>query len=211
MPDLNDLCIRTISARTAKIDVSADQRKLTGYAIVFNSLSEDLGGWREIIAPGAVTRTLKAGTNVDALVDHRRESGTVLGSTDSGLLILRADRHGLYVDIAPPDTTVARDIVTNVKAGLVKGMSFGFRLVRDPATGEAQGVSWDEMDDGTIVRTVKDMTFDDVSIVLNPAYAQTEIHARSRALDLEAVKEFRGSTWKPSLGLRERMARASMR
>jgi HK97 family phage prohead protease len=122
-----DRFIRTLSARASKVDVSADEKHLTGYAIVFNSLSEDLGGWKEIIAPSAVDRTLKAGTNVDALVDHRRETSTILGSTQSGLLVQRKDRHGLYVDIYPPDTTAARDVVTNVKAGLVGGMSFAFR------------------------------------------------------------------------------------
>lgn len=206
-----DRFIRTISARKAGVDVAADEKHLTGYAIVFNSLSEDLGGWREIIAPAAVDRTLKAGTNVDALVDHRRETSTILGSTDSGLLTMRKDRHGLHVDIYPPDTTAARDVVTNVKAGLVRGMSFAFRIRRDPATGEALGVTWEETEDGTFVRTVHDMTFDEVSIVLNPAYEETEINARARALDLQAFTEFRSTAWKPSLKLRERMIRSGHR
>lgn len=208
----HDLYVRTITARAAKLDVSPDEKRLGGYAIVFNSLSQDLGGWFEVIAPSAVDRTLKAGSNVDALVDHERSTTTVLGSTDSGLLTLRKDRHGLKVDIRPPDTTAARDVITNVKAGLVRGMSFAFRLQRDPATGEALGVTWEEDSQGRIVRTIADMTFDDVSVVLNPAYLETEISARSMQFDTRALDEFKSARgWKPSIGLRERLVRAGLR
>lgn len=209
---MSERCIRMISKGEADVNVAHDRLGFSGYAIVFNSPSQDLGGFKEIIAPSAVTRTLKSGANVDALVDHQRSASSILGSTDSGLLTLRADRRGLRIDLSPPDTTDAIDLLKRVKAGLIKGMSFAFRVARDPATGEQTGADWNEDDDGTIIRTVNDMTFDEVSIVLNPAYVQTEIQARSHGLDVAALEEFRASrTWKPSLGLRERMARASMR
>lgn len=196
--------IRTITVRASKLDV-ADERRLTGYAIVFNSLSEDLGGWKEIIAPEAVDRTLRSGENVDALIDHRRETTTVLGSTDSGLLSMRKDRHGLKVEITPPDTTHARDVLTNVRAGLVKGMSFAFRVW-------PEGATWDQNDDGLFIRTVTDMTFDEVSIVLNPAYTETEINARARDFDRETLQAFqRTIRWKPSAQFRMREIRAGLR
>lgn len=195
--------IRTVTLRASKLDVS-DEKRLTGYAVVFNSESEDLGGWREIIAPSAVDRTLRSGDNVDALIDHRRETTTILGSTDSGLLGLKKDRHGLHVDITPPDTQVARDVVTTVKAGLVKGMSFAFRLL------SPDWVVWEEREDGSIVRTVQDMIFNEVSVVLNPAYSETEIAARARALDLQTFDAWR-KPWRPSPEFRLREIRAEHR
>lgn len=197
-----DLYIRTLTVRASKIDVSADEKRLTGYAIVFDQQSEDLGGWKEVIRSSAVDRTLREGTNVDALVDHKRETGSILGSTDSGLLRLRKDHLGLRVEIFPPDTTSARDVITTVKSGLVRGMSFSFRAMPD-------GTTWDQEGD-FLIRYVNDMQFNEVSIVLNPAYKQTEIHARAAALDLATLSEFRAQTWKRSLKFRERELRAKL-
>jgi HK97 family phage prohead protease len=194
---------RFVPLQRANVDIEED-RRLTGYAVVFNSLSQDLGGFKERISPSAVDRTIRTGANVDALVDHRRETSTILGSTDSGLLKLRKDRHGLSVDVRPPDTTTARDLITVVKAGLVKGMSFAFRVFPD-------GQEWDE-EDGILVRTVTDMEFSEVSFVVNPAYLDTEASARNHRIDADALAEFKASlAWKPSIAMRERMIRAGGR
>jgi len=64
--------------------VSADGKHLTGHAIVFNSLSVDLGGFRELINHTAVDRTLTEGADVRALIDH--ETSKVLGRTRAGTL-----------------------------------------------------------------------------------------------------------------------------
>lgn len=201
-----DFVTRFLPVRATRMDVSADERMLTGYAIVFNSLSLDLGGFKERILPEAVDRTLNSGANVDALADHRPETSTVLGSTDSGLLRLRKDRHGLAVEIRPPDTQASRDLITNVKAGLVRGMSFAFSVYPRPDNwlSISPGEDWNE-EDGVLVRTISDMTFSEVSIVLNPAYPSTSISARSAELDGKALDAYRAS--KPAKRSREYYAR----
>lgn len=197
-----DFITRDIGLRVSKLDVTSDLQ-LRGYAIVFSSLSQDLGGFKERIAPGAVDRTLKSGVNVLALTDHKRDIQSVLGSTNSGSLKLSKDRYGLAVEINPPDTPMSRTVVANVKRGIVEGMSFAFRPFPDAQS----GTTWTEEDD-QLVRTVDDMVFSEVSIVLDPAYLQTEIAARNHALDLRAMQEFKQAMgWRPSLGLRERIAR----
>lgn len=199
---------RFLPTRAAKVDVQ-DATRLIGYAIVFNVLSQDLGGFFERIAPSAVDRTLRSGANVDALIDHRWESMYMIGSSDSGLLKMNKDRHGLKTEIRPPDTTNARDLMTQVSAGLVKGMSFRFR-VWDPA-GDGSGRVWEEDSEGRLVRTVTDMEFTEISVVVNPAYLETEVSARNQEADKLALDEFRSQSWKPSLRLRERIARAGQR
>jgi HK97 family phage prohead protease len=197
----NDVVRRFVPLRESRVDVSADAQRLKGYAIVFNSLSQDLGGFREQIAPSAVDRTLRAGTNVDALIDHRRETSAIIGSTDSGLLRLRKDRHGLGVEITPPDTSTARDLLETVKKGLVKGMSFAFRVMPD-------GQEWDDQAEGGLIRTITDMVFSEVSIVVNPAYLETEISARIAAADVRALQAYRAQIVPLARRLRELQLRA---
>jgi len=58
---------------------TADGMQFEGYASVFNSRSENLGGFTEFVAPGAFTRSLKSRNDVKLLWNH--DAGQVLGST----------------------------------------------------------------------------------------------------------------------------------
>ena len=147
---------------------AGDSRRIRGMAIVFNSISEILGGmFREKIAPEAVDRTLREGMDVRALVDH--DPSKILGRTKAGTLRLDKTAQGLQVTIDPPDTTAARDILESVRRGDVTGMSFGFRTVED---------KWDQKTDPP-TRTLLDMEIFDVSIVSFPAYPDTSVGLRS--------------------------------
>ena len=155
----------------SRMEMSTD-RKLRGTAIVFNSLSVNLGGFREIITPDAVERTLREGLDVRALVDH--DTGKVIGRVKAGTLALRKDRHGLRVEIDPPNTSYARDLMESVERGDISGMSFGFRV---PPGGD----EWRD-EDGGMVRYVRDMTVSEVSVVSFPAYEQTDVNVALRSM-----------------------------
>lgn len=152
-----------------RMDVSTD-RRIRGTAIVFNSLSRDLGGFREIIAPEAVDRTLHEGLDVRALVDH--DTGKIIGRTKAGTLLLRKDRQGLRVEIDPPNTSYARDLLESVERGDISGMSFGFRVLSD---------EW-RLEDEEPVRVVTDMVVSEVSVVGFPAYEMTDVAVAKRSL-----------------------------
>ena len=151
-------------------DISADGQRIRGYAVVFNSLSEDLGGFREVITPAAVDRTLADALDVRALVNH--DSSKVIGRTKAGTLRLSKDTRGLRVEIDPPDNTIGRDILESVKRGDVTGMSFRFEALKDDWRSEG----------GMPIRSVTDMLIQEVSIATFPAYSASDVTVAQRAL-----------------------------
>ncbi|ODS53212.1 MAG: hypothetical protein ABS36_14915 [Acidobacteria bacterium SCN 69-37] len=153
--------------------IAHDGTTITGRAIVFGSLSEDLGGFREIIEPSAVDRTFTEGIDVRALVDH--EPGKIIGRLSAGTLALEKRNDGLHVRIVPPDTTVGRDILESVKRGDVTGMSFTFGVVRPG------GDRFEQRADG-LVRYVSDMRIREVSLVTFPAYESTDASVAQRSV-----------------------------
>lgn len=151
---------------------AAEDSKIEGYAAVFNSLSEELFGFREIIMPGAFDRALKEKHDVRALVDH--DPGKILGRTKSGTLALSVDEKGLRAKIDPPDTQAGRDVLASIKRGDLDGMSFAFRTIKD---------QW-RTEEGEQIRELVDVELLDVSVVAYPAYQGTQVSARA----LEHVK-----------------------
>lgn len=168
-----------------RAEPSDNGKKIRGYAIRFNALSEDLGGFREYIDPAAVDRTLSEGLDVRALVDH--DTGKVIGRTRSGTLTLRKDSKGLAIAIEPDeDISYAKDIMRAVARGDVSGMSFGFRTLEDSwayDSKEAQSYN-------VPIRTITDMRISEVSIVTFPAYQQTDVAMAQRSL--QAFQQARG-------------------
>ena len=67
--------------------------KLAGYAAVYNSQSQDLGGFVERIIPGALKRSLTKPDHIRALLEH--DPQRLLGRVGSRTLSLREDTKGL--------------------------------------------------------------------------------------------------------------------
>lgn len=162
----------------AKLELREDGevKKLVGYAAVFNSRSVDLGGFVEIIRPGAFKRSLSEGADVRALVEH--DPGRIIARNKAGNLKLTEDDRGLRVEIMPTDTSAGRDAVENVRSGVLDAMSFGFYV---------QTEKWDFKAEPAL-RELYDVDVDDVSIVAYPAYPKTEIALRS----LESARALAG-------------------
>jgi HK97 family phage prohead protease len=136
---------------------------LVGHAIVFNSLSVDLGGFREVIRPEAVMRVLAEGTDLRALWNH--DSSLPIGRVSAGTLAIRKDARGLVAEIDPPGHAGA--FVEAIRRGDVTGMSFAFQALED---------EW-RIDGDSVIREVTDMAMSEVSAVTFPAYPQTDISA----------------------------------
>jgi Escherichia/Staphylococcus phage prohead protease len=151
--------------------------KIVGYAAVFNEMSEDLGGFREEIKPGAFDRALREAHDVRALIDH--VPSLILGRTKADTLALSVDAHGLRMEITPPDTQPARDLLQSISRGDISGASFGFRTLTD---------DW-RTEDGETIRELKDLELFDVSVATFPAYPNTQVSTRA----LEQAQTYRAT------------------
>ena len=100
---------------------------LTGYSALYNSMSQNLGGFKERIAPGTFTRALKEKQDVRFLFNHSADAG-VLGRVKSGTLTLSEDARGLAFRCDLPDTQQARDLHTSIKRGDLDSCSFAFSV-----------------------------------------------------------------------------------
>ena len=156
-------------------EIRADKKEdgpttLKGYAAVFDSLSGDLGGFREKIQQGAFSEAIKT-SDVRALYNHNSDM-LPLGRTPETLRLFE-DEKGLGVEIDLPDTQFAKDLQKSIERGDINQMSFGFTV-------SAEGEEWEEQRNGEVVRTLtKISSLFDVSPVAYPAYPDTEVAVRS--------------------------------
>ncbi len=150
-------------------------KTITWYAALFDTLSEDLGGFRERIGRRAFTDSLQT-REVRSLVNH--DPSLILGRTGKGTLKVDVALKGLRAHTQIPDTSYARDLLVNVENGNIGGGSFMFRVPRDGDDWKLENVDGQE----TLVRTVRQAEVYDVSLVAFPAYTATEGSISLRSL-----------------------------
>lgn len=169
---LSKLETRIVEVETFEIREDGSGMHLEGYAALFDSRSENLGGFTEVIKPGAFRASLKARNDIKLLWNH--DTGAVLGSTRAGTLVLTEDERGLKVSADIANTSYGRDAAELVRRGDVTGFSFGFSM---PGRG---GDEWNS--EGT-ERVLKSVRLHEVSLVAFPAYPATNGTATVRGLD----------------------------
>jgi uncharacterized protein len=152
---------RTIDVDVEELDTRG--RTLHGYAAVYGVESGDLGGFTEVIAPGAFQGVLDA--DVRALLNH--DPDHVLGRTKSGTLRLFDEERGLRFEVDLPDSPLGENVRAAVGRGDIDGASFRF-VVGDE--------DWDG--DLRTVKTVKDLM--DVTVATYGAYPAASVELRTR-------------------------------
>lgn len=153
---------------------------IEGYALKYDKPSEILGGFTrfiERIAPGALDGADMS--NVVATINH--DQNQVLGRSGVNLN-LTLDEIGLKFTIIPTDTSFARDLITNIKAGVINQCSFAFTVAPDDDAQDWVDSTRDGVDYERTIRKI-DHLFD-VSIVTTPAYPDTEAKVGERSINL---------------------------
>ena len=97
---MKDKELRSFALNEFRVDSAEGMPpRMFGHAAMFNSLSGDLGGFREQIAPGAFRKSLES-ADVRALFNH--DSNIVLGRNKAGTLRLKEDESGYLCEIRAP-------------------------------------------------------------------------------------------------------------
>jgi hypothetical protein len=158
---------------TAKVETrkTADGRRFIEGLIPYNSRSENLGGFVEIVDPAAFNKTLADGAEVKAFWSHNDTE--VLGSRKAGTLVLENRGEGLHFSIEMRDSVISEDRWAAVERGDVSGVSFGFIAERE---------EWD-WDPEPCVRALKEVRLLEISPgVAFPAYPGAQSAAALRSL-----------------------------
>ncbi len=157
--------IRTFNVQDLELRQEGDENVVVGYGSVFNTLSNELGGFREIIAEGAFDGRLE--DDVRFLINH---DGLPLARTTNGTLRLSTDERGLKYEAKVANTSLGRDLVELMRNGTINQSSFAFVVEDD---------SW-EVRDGMNLRTINKVSrLYDVSAVTYPAYEEASVALRS--------------------------------
>lgn len=157
------------------ISTDNDSRKVSGYAVVFNSVSQYLGSFYEIILPEAITQEVIDKSDIIFLLDHQQERGILARSQNGkGSLKLTIDDKGLFFEFEAPHTALGDELLEGLKRGDYSKCSFAFAVEDD---------EYSKTDNGEVLRTIKKIKqLYDCSVVVNPAYEDTSVQVDERGL-----------------------------
>ncbi len=164
---------RSIIADQIELRTVNGKPTISGYASVYNSKSQDLGGYYEVVKPGAFDRTLND-PNAEVIARIEHQGGLmIIGKRSNGSLKLESNQTGLKYFISPPDTTAARDLMELLRTGLIDKSSFAFTVNKN-------GEDWD-YSTKVPTRYLTDVSLVDVAPVSSPAYEKTSVQLRAMA------------------------------
>ena len=137
---------------------------------------------KEQFASGAFRYSVENEQEVHLLVGHSFDRP--LASRGAGTLQLTDTDEALefVADLAPEMEEVGyvRDALAGLSAGLIAGISPGFRIPPERTVPNAETVEEEDPSEGTaIIRTIHQAILFELSLVTRPAYSETQVEARN--------------------------------
>lgn len=166
---MNEKEIRNIGDITS---ADNESRKVEGYALVFNTESEDLGFY-ETISPEAISEETIRKSDVMCLLDHAKNRGILARSRyGKGSLRLSVDEKGLKYEFDAPRTSLGDELLEMLRRGDINQSSFAFSVAEG-------GDKWEKRDNKYYRTITKIERLFDVSPVYTPAYTSTSVGCRN--------------------------------
>ena len=165
--------MRTIPAEELELraEKEGEQRKISGYGIVYNRKTQIWDDLWEVIRPGAARKFLQSNPDVKSALNHNKMY--LFGRTKSGTLTLEENQKGVKYAATPPDAQWAKDAMASIERGDIDGSSFTFAV--DP-----QNEKLTKQSDGTYLREIFEIErIGEIGPVSDPAYLDTTAEMRS--------------------------------
>ena len=159
--------VREVPIDRIEIREEDDSEKIVMYPAIFNSWSQDLGGFKERIKPGAFKESIE---NDDIIAAFNHNNNMILGRNTSGTLELKEDNKGLRAVIDPPDSYLGEYVTELIDRGDIEGGSFKFEVYEE---------DWEFNSDELDERELIEVGLRDVGPVTRPAYLETEVNVRT--------------------------------
>lgn len=178
---------KIIRSSTFETTQDIESRTISGYAIVFDSLSREMydkKGTRfyEIVSRDAISADLLAHSDITMNLNHNDQYLLARYRNGEGTLHLELREDGLFFSFEAPTTTLGDEVLYNVRSGNLYECSFAFYIneKEDIVQYRKDGVYYQE------IKNIPVLT--DCSIVTRAAYPETSVSAgRSLEVDVEDI------------------------
>lgn len=145
-------------------EVSADGRRLLGTVIRYGDIAT-VNGQPERFAPGSLLCS-------DVILNRQHDKSVPLARTGAGLL-LRDGPESLQMEALLPETTEAKDTLTLVSSGVLRGLSVEFEAIAEH--------------DESGIRVVDLANLSGLAVCDRPAFKQSVVEARVKGRSLKAT------------------------
>lgn len=165
---------RVMEATEVRTTDDENDMIISGYALKYDTWSQDLGGFIETIDNKSLENADLS--DVRCLIDH--DKSRILGRVKSGTLKLDKDDVGLRFECTLPNTTYAKDLYENVRVGNINQCSFGFEVDKN---GDELRFDKKQSIYQRVIKSFKRIS--DVTVTSMPAYQDTDVAPVLRSIE----------------------------
>lgn len=173
---------KEIEKRGGELQIEVSDRLVSGYAVIFDTWSNDLGFYEKILK-GSITEDTIKRSDVICKLNHDDQKVLARSKYGEGSLILEVDEKGLKYTFEAPKTQYGDELLEYLRRGDITGSSFAFTIEEDEFS-----YQWpfDKDADPVLCREViKVDKLIDVSPVFLPAYEQTSVANKRKLEEVE--------------------------
>jgi len=164
-PEQAKVCLPVVRRSAMNVGADGDSRKISMLVCPYNSLSVDLGGFKEIYSPGCFS---DGGLDQDPRVVWNHDPTLILGRQSASNAKFYETPVGVKCDVELPDISYADDLLTLIRQRIIRESSAAFWILK---------FRW-ETRNGERIRVVEKALLREASPVSFAAYKSATVTAQ---------------------------------